>query len=135
MKNLFLALFISSGFCCAAQPDSSHLGKWQLFKIIDNMTGDEIIPPKPNADFEFYIVFQDSTVGFNLEINKCGNSYSINGLNQIEFLYYDDCTQICCDKEFSALLTYEACTGYYIRGNTLVMVSEERIFYFSRVID
>jgi len=134
MKSILLALFISSGFCYATEPDSLLLGEWELFKIIDNMTGDEIIPPKPNADFEFYIVFQDSTVGFNLEINKCGNSYQIKGLNQIEFLYYDECTLICCDKHFSLLLTYEACTGYYIRNNTLVLVSEERIFYFSKAL-
>jgi len=135
MKILISLLFAVSflQFSFASEPDSLLIGKWNLFKIIDNLSGDEIIPPLPHADFKFYISFQDSIVDFNLEINKCENSFLITGLHQIKFLYYDECTKICCDKNFSTLLTYEACTGYYVRNdNTLVLVSEERIFYFSR---
>jgi len=130
--SLFFVVSISQS-STASETDSLLLGKWNLFKIIDNLSGNEIIPPVPNADFKFYISFQDSIVDFNLEINKCENSFSIKGLHQIKFLYYDECTKICCDQNFSSLLTYESCTGYYvINDNTLVLVSEERIFYFSR---
>ena len=139
MKKLLGAFIIAislSQTSFATETDSLLLGKWNLFKIIENLSGDEIIPPATTDGFKFYISFQDSLVDFNLEINKCGNSYAVVGLHQIKFLYYAECTLICCDHHFSSLLDYESCTNYYVRNdNTLVLVSEERIFYFSRAVE
>jgi hypothetical protein len=137
MKNFILIIvaLISLG-AKGQQTDSLLTGKWELFKIIDNLTGTEITPPvkQENPNFKFYISFaEDSLVKFNLEINKCGNSYKIPAPHQIKFLFYSECTKICCDKEFSALLTYEDCTNYYIKNdNTLILVSEDRMYYFKR---
>lgn len=131
---LFFSVTCFTGTALATPQDSLLVGEWQLFKIIDNMTGNETVPPQPHDDFRFYIAFEDSVMLYNREINKCRNNYEITGPHQIRFLYYDECTQICCDKDFSKLLTYEECTGYFIKDpNTLVLVSEDRIFYFSRI--
>jgi len=137
MKILSFIIFIGlSQISFATENDSLLVGKWNLFKIIDNMTGNETVPPKPHEDFNYSISFQDSVVHFNLEINKCENSYEITGLHQIKFLFYDECTKICCDRFFSSLLTYAECTGYFIKNETtLVLVSEDRIFYFSKAVD
>lgn len=136
MRKLFLLLVVLICYQAKAQPsDSLLLGQWNLFKIIDNLTGDELAPPvRENPEFQFYISFnEDSLVKFNLEINKCGNHYTIPAPHQIKFLFYSECTKICCDKEFSALLTYEDCTNYYIKNdNMLILVSEDRMYYFKR---
>jgi hypothetical protein len=134
-KVLFIFLcLLSFGSLQAQMNDSLLIGDWDLIKIIDNFTGDEILPAKKKADFQYTISFyEDSLVKFNLEVNKCRNSYILPQKNQIKFLYYAECTKICCDKEFSELLMYEECTNYYIKnGNVLVLVSEDRIYYFSR---
>ena len=103
-------------------------------KIIDNLTGDEILPShKSKKEHTYYIDFDGENVKFNLEINTCTNSYELTGKREISFKYYDACTKICCDDEFSKLLTYEECTNYYIKnGEVLILVSEDRIFYFSK---
>jgi len=140
MKKSIFCLLIIVPLFGNAQDDTNQintddriLGTWHLFKMIENLSGEEIIPPKPHDDFQFAITFQDSIVKFNLEINKCENSYAITGKHQIKFLYYDECTKICCDKYFSTLLIYEHCTNYYIvNEKTLVLTSEDRIFYFSK---
>jgi hypothetical protein len=136
MKKFLIVILALICFSAKGQQtDSLLIGKWELFKIIDNLTGNEIKPPvKENPDFTFYISFaDDSLVKFNLEINKCSNSYTIPAPHQIKFLFYSECTKICCDKEFSALLTYEDCTHYYIKNdNTLILVSEDRMYYFKR---
>lgn len=135
MKKFLVVLFWFASVQAFSQTDSLLTGTWNLFKIIDNMTGEEIIPPvNSNPDFEFFIAFaEDSLVKFNLEINKCENSYVITAPHQIKFLYYAECSKICCDKEFSAYLTYEDCTNYYIKNdNTLILVSEDRMYYFKR---
>jgi hypothetical protein len=134
-KVLVLLLAVTSFQANAQLTDSLLIGKWNLFKTIDNLTGDEMAPPvQANPDFQFYITFtEDSLVKFNLEINKCGNNYTIPAPHQIKFLFYSECTKICCDKEFSALLTYEDCANYYIKNdNTLILVSEDRMYYFKR---
>jgi len=135
MRMLFFILLYGAAFSLNAQvKDSVLIGEWDLIKIIDNFTGDEIPPAKKKSDFQYYISFQeDSLVKFNLEVNKCRNSYVLPQKNQIKFLYYAECTEICCDKDFSALLNYEECTSYYIKNNTvLVLVSDDRIYYFNR---
>lgn len=136
MRKLFFLFLLVPFFEAHAQlSDSLLIGKWNLFKTIDNLTGDEMAPPvHTNPDFKFCISFsEDSLVKFNLEINKCGNSYTIPAPHQIKFLFYSECTKICCDKEFSGLLTYEDCTNYYIKNdNTLILVSEDRMYYFKR---
>jgi hypothetical protein len=135
-KLLFLFALIAAGSTAQAQNDSLLAGKWNLFKIIDNMTGNEIVPVTPNEDFKFWISFEGEMIRYNREINKCSNTYKIIGAHMIKFVYYDECTEICCDKEFSEMLTYEECTGFYIKDpNTLVLVSEDRIFYFSRATE
>ena len=136
-KPVFLfAVVLLVSVSGTAQQDSLLTGKWNLFKIIDNMTGTEIVPVKPTDDFNFWISFEGDIADYNHEINKCNNTFKIIGPHMIKFLYYDECTQICCDKDFSKLLTYEECTGYFIRDpNTLVLVSEDRIFYFSRALE
>lgn len=136
-KTFFLLSLITLSYnAFTHETDSLLLGRWNLIKFIDNMTGDEIIPPKAHEDFVFFIEFSDSLVNFNLEINKCENTYKIIGEHQIKFLYYDECTKICCDQYFSTLLTYEQCTHYYLKSNdVLVLVCEDRVFYFSRMVN
>lgn len=137
--RIFLLLFIclTSRMSAAQFTDSLLFGNWELHKIIDNLTGDELTPPKKKADFAFQLSFyEDGRAKFNLEINKCGNTYTLPAKNQIKFLYYAECTKICCDKEFSELLTYEDCTSYYIKNaDVLVLVSEDRIYYFNRLVE
>lgn len=135
MKQVFFIFLLIGNFLVNAQPaDSTILGEWNLFKIIDNLTGDEITPPKKKSEFDYSITFTaDSLVKFNLDVNKCTNNFIIPERNKIKFLYYAECTKICCDKEFSELLIYEDCTSYYIKENqTLLLVSEDKVFYFTR---
>lgn len=135
MKKLIFILVLAGNFSVSAQlADSTILGEWGLFKIIDNLTGEEITPPKKKNDFDYSIIFtSDSLVKFNLEVNKCSNNFIISERNKIKFLYYAECTKICCDKEFSQQLLYEDCTSYYIKENqTLLLVSEDKVFYFTR---
>ena len=133
-KLLFLVLLLGAINARAQFKDSLLIGQWQLDKVLVTFTGEEIAPPKKKSDFQFTLAFyEDSLVKFNLEINKCSNSYITPAKNQIKFLYYAECTLICCDKEFSELLTYEDCTTYYIKDNNiLILVSEDRIYYFNR---
>jgi hypothetical protein len=114
--------------------DSLLQGRWELFNIIDNMTGEDITPThKANDDYVYFIEFNDNNVKFNLEINKCDNEVVVGKDRSIAFKYFSSCTKMCCDGEFSRLLTYSECTQYFIKGDkTLVLVSEDRIFYFSR---
>lgn len=134
MRKLLLLLLIIASGQNFAQTDSSLIGRWTLTKIIDNMTGNEILPThKANPDYVYYIEFDGSGVKFNKEINTCTNVYEIPEKREIKFKYYDSCSKICCDADFSTLLTYEECTNYYIKKeDTLVLVSEDRIFYFKR---
>lgn len=135
MKKLLFILVLAGNFSVSAQlADSTILGEWGLFKIIDNLTGEEITPPKKKNDFDYSIIFtSDSLVKFNLEVNKCSNNFIISERNKIKFLYYAECTKICCDKEFSQQLLYEDYTSYYIKENqTLLLVSEDKVFYFTR---
>lgn len=114
--------------------DSLLQDRWKLSKIIDIMTGSEILPThKSNKPYLYYIEFYNGEVSFNLEINTCGNSYKITNKNEIEFEFYNTCTKICCDSDFSALLNYDSCTKFFIKNiNTLVLISDERIYYFKR---
>ena len=98
------------------------------------MTGEEILPThKSTEEFVYFIEFIDGKVSFNLEINTCSNEYEVIGRNEINFKYYDTCTKICCDDDFSSLLEYGDCTKFYIKNiNVLVLVSEDRIYYFNR---
>lgn len=132
MALIFLGLTLS-GFSQGA--DTLLEGRWELFKIIDNMTGDEIQPShKTSEEFSYWIDFNLTIVKYNLEVNKCNNEIIVGKDRSIEFKYFAECTEICCDAEFSKLLTYEECTKYYIKnGETLIMVSEDRIFYFKRI--
>lgn len=127
---MFLVPFFSS----AQDFDSTLQGKWNLFQIIDNMTGDVILPAhKSNPEYVYYIEFNQNYVGFNLEINKCTNELVMAQDKVIEFKYFSECTEFCCDEDFSTLLSYEDCTKFYIKENkTLILVSEDRIFYFKR---
>lgn len=140
------SFLLSITFCLAASQigfagdttDTALIGKWNLFKIIDNMTGNEVMPTAPNENFKFFIEFENEVeVDFNMVANLCENGYSIVGLHQIKFLFFDECTKICCESpDVTALLTYSECTQYFVMDDkTLVLVSEERIFYFSRAID
>ncbi len=114
--------------------DSLLQGKWELFKIIDNMTGEEILPShKSNAEHIYYINFAQGDVSFNLEMNTCTNEYNLGLDNEFSFKYYDSCSKICCDGDFSKNLNYEDCTKYFLKNiNILVLVSEDRIYYFNR---
>lgn len=135
MRILGVLFFLSVSLVGKTQiTDSLLLGNWELTRIIDNLTGEEITPPKKRADQSFVISFYtDSLVKFNLEINKCSNSYVLPQKNQIKFLFYAECTKICCDNEFSELLMYEDCTSYYIKDKSvLLLVSEDRVYYFDR---
>ncbi|UKN01936.1 hypothetical protein K6119_00200 [Paracrocinitomix mangrovi] len=135
--GLLLIMLISVGYANAQEIDSLLQGKWQLFNIIDNMTGKEIKPThksKTSKDFKYTINFQDTIVTYNLEINKCDNEFKVTKDRNIEFKYFSNCTELCCDGEFSELLTYPDCTKYYIKENkVLIMVSEDRIFYFNKM--
>ena len=135
MKKIivFIAL-ITFNLSFGQGSDTLLQGKWILFKIIDNMTGETIIPThKTTEAFEYYIEFYDNVVKYNLEVNKCENEIIVGKARSIEFKYFSECTKFCCDGEFSNLLTYSDCTKYYIKGEkTLVLVSEDRIFYFSK---
>lgn len=134
MRIIIITLLIALAGNTFSQTDSSLVGKWHLIKIIDNMTGSEILPThKSNPDHVYYIEFDGSNVKFNKEINTCSNSYELPGKREINFKYYDSCTKICCDGDFSKLLTYEQCSNYFIKNNeTLILVSEDRIFYFKK---
>lgn len=135
MKQIvFITAIIFSSGLFAQGSDSQLEGKWKLFKIIDNMTGADLeITHKANEDYVYWIKFTGKFVKYNLEINKCENEIIVGKERTIEFKYFSECTEICCDEDFSKLLTYEECTKYYIKdGKTLIMVSEDRIFYFSK---
>lgn len=131
----FFVIFSLAGF---SQDSTNTLdGSWRLDEIIDVMTGDVIQPNhKTSEDFKFYIKFNNGVVNYNLEINSCSNEYTIEEgekLTKISFTYFSTCTEICCDHEFSELLTYDKVSEYYIKkGEILVLLSKERIFYFSR---
>lgn len=122
----------STGFSQGA--DSLLQGRWELFKIIDNLTGNELPPThKTTEEFVYYIIFDHNIVKYNLEINKCENEIIVSQDRKIEFKYFSVCSEICCDAEFSTLLTYSDCTSYFIKNKkTLILVSEDRIFYFSK---
>lgn len=133
-RILILSLISLISILSKAQQDSALAGTWNLFKIIDNMTGDEILPPSDKPNFRYTLTFADSVLKYNLDINKCNLDYLITGPHEITFPHYSECTLICCDKEFSALLTYEECNRYYIKNeHILVLISEDRIFYFSNL--
>ena len=130
-----LILSMSSGFSQGKQNQLE--GTWQLDEIIDVMTGDVIQPSHESADnFFYYVRFNEGKLDYNLETNKCSNEYTIEGgekLTKITFTYFSSCTEICCDHEFSELLTYDKVSEYYIKkGEVLVLLSKERIFYLSR---
>ena len=116
--------------------DSLLQGRWNLFEIIDNVSGEGITPThKGGKDFTYYIDFNGNEVNYNLEINLCSNEVEVNKNREIAFKYFSTCTEMCCDDEFSKFLTYPDCTKYYIKeSKTLIMVSEDRIFYFKRAI-
>jgi hypothetical protein len=136
MKKLILILALFIGSVSFGQgADSLLQGKWNLFKIIDNMTGETIAPMhKSSKDYTYYIEFIQNFVKYNLEINKCENEVIVGKDRSIEFKYFSTCTEMCCDGDFSKILTYADCTQYYIKGGkTLILVSEDRIFYFSKV--
>lgn len=130
----FVIVFLFSSFVFAQGNDKDLEGKWILFKIIDNMTGEDVeITHKANPEYVYWMTITDNFVKYNLEINKCENEIIVGKGRTIEFKYFSECTEICCDEEFSKVLTYEECTKYYIKeGKTLIMVSEDRIFYFKR---
>jgi hypothetical protein len=130
--TIFLLLFCN-GYAQGA--DTLLEGHWELFQIIDNMTGDNIKPThKSSEKFSYWIDFNGDLVKYNLEVNKCENEIIVGKDRSIEFKFFADCSKICCDENFSELLTYTECTKYYIKkGQTLIMVSEDRIFYFSRI--
>ncbi|MEX1003333.1 MAG: hypothetical protein WDZ35_14535 [Crocinitomicaceae bacterium] len=114
--------------------DSLLQGRWELFEIIDNMTGEAMEPShKSSEDYVYYIEFNDNLVKYNLEINTCTNEVVVDQNHHIEFKYFSECTKICCDDDFSKLLTYSDVNTYYIKSNTiLILVSEDRIFYFRK---
>ena len=142
MKKTLLFIFILSSILSFGQGKDQKLqGKWVLFEVIDNTTGLTVpITHKSDLDYTYYIEFIDTLVKYNLEVNKCENEFSVNKKREIEFKYFSTCTEFCCDDEFSGLLNYEECTKYFIKEpktedakQTLVMISEERIFYFKKV--
>ncbi|MBD3638315.1 MAG: hypothetical protein HUJ25_13265 [Crocinitomicaceae bacterium] len=138
MKRIgIIGMFLLSTVAFAQGADTTLEGRWELFKIIDNMTGDEIKPTHKSADsYVYWIRFMDGLVRYNLEINTCSNEVIVGKDRSIEFKYFSECTEICCDAEFSKLLTYPECTKYYIKNDeTLIMVSEDRIFYFKKSED
>lgn len=115
--------------------DKELEGSWQLFEIIDNMTGEAMKPSHKSADnYLYYVKFNAGSFSYNLEVNKCTNEYIAKKDRTIEFKYFSACTEICCDEEFSKLLTYDEVNKYYIKeGKTLILVSENRIFYLSKM--
>ena len=136
MKCLGIFFFFLVSITAYSQGSDAGLeGRWSLFKIIDNMTGEELeITHKANPDYVYWIEFNLNNVKYNLEINTCSNEIIVGKDRSIEFRYFSECTEICCDEEFSKVLTYEECTKYYIKKDkTLIMVSEDRIFYFKKV--
>jgi hypothetical protein len=129
---LFLVVPI---FSSAQGVDDELEGKWILFEIIDNMSGEVITPThkSSNEEFEYFIEFNGKSVRYNLEINKCTNEIIVQKDRSIEFKYFSECTEICCDEDFSKLITYEECTKYIIKdAKTLILVSEDRIFYLKK---
>jgi len=137
MKILsFLSIVILSLSSYAQGADSLLQGRWNLFEIIDNVSGEGITPThKGGKDYTYYIDFNGNEVNYNLEINLCSNEIEVNKNREISFKFFSSCTEMCCDDEFSKLLTYPDCTKYYIKeSKTLIMVSEDRIFYFKRQI-
>lgn len=138
-KLIFSLCFLAIGHAFS-QKDSLSLDsllqdRWELFKIIDNMTGAEILPShKSQSDFVYYIEFFKGNLRYNTEMNTCTNVYEISGKNEINFEFYDSCTKICCDEEFSEYLSFEDCNRFFIKSvNVLVLISEDRIYYFNRV--
>ena len=136
IRTIILSFFtIISTLSLAQKLDKDLEGSWQLFEIIDNMTGDVIKPShKSNDNHLYYIKFSEGHMHFNLEVNKCSNEYTVEKDRTIAFTYFDTCTEICCDSDFSTLLTYSEANKFYIKENkTLILVSENRIFYFFRL--
>lgn len=133
-KFALIILILGSSISFGQGADTLLQGKWNLFKIIDNMTGETIVPSHKSSDnYTYYIEIIDNLVKYNLEINQCENEIIVGKNRSIEFKYFSTCTELCCDAEFSKLLSYTDCTKYYIKGGkTLVLVSEDRIFYFSK---
>lgn len=131
---VFLMLLLGTNAVFAQGADSLLQGRWILFKVIDNMTGEDFPPAhKTSEEFEYWISFTSNVVKYNLEVNKCENEIIVGKDRSIEFKYFPNCSEVCCDAEFSELLTYTDCTKYFIKEKkTLIMVSEDRIFYFSK---
>ena len=137
MKRLWLlGLLMLSSYSFAQGADTTLQGRWQLFQIIDNMSGANVELSHKGTDTpNYWIEFAGNTVRYKLEINTCNNEVIVGKDHSIEFKYFSECTEICCDGEFSELLSYADCTNYYIKkGQTLILVSEDRIFYFKRII-
>ena len=134
MKKILFFLSFQISVSMAQYQDSLIFGKWYLTKVIDNLTGNEIVPGLQSNEEPYFIEFSDdSTCRHNLEVNRCKNEFRLLSKNQIKFLYYAECGEVCCDGEFSSLLLYEDCTAYYIKDkNTLLLVSEDRVYYFRR---
>ncbi len=134
MRLLWIGLLLISSKSFGQYTDNQLYGKWTLFRVIDNLTGQEIEPPKPHSKFEYYVIFrQDSIMTFNLEVNKCKNTFYLPDTNQIAFRYYDECTEICCDRDFSSKLIYQDCFAYVIKSSqVLVLFSEDFTYYFTR---
>ena len=136
MKRLgIIALMLCATSSFGQGVDTLLEGRWELFNIIDNMSGDAIAPShKTTEKFVYFIDFNQHIVKYNLEINKCENEVVVGKDHSIKFKYFSNCSEICCDAEFSELLTYDDCTTYYIKEKkTLIMISEDRIFYFNKV--
>lgn len=136
MKSLLTGLILFCSLVSFGQgKDKQLIGEWTLFEVIDNLTG-LVVPithKSDSVDFEYNLEFTDSLMKFNLEINKCESEYIVSKDRQISFRYFSDCTEFCCDGEFSKLLTYDEATKYFIKEDrTLILVSEDRIFYFKK---
>lgn len=134
MKKILYFLVFQVSVSLAQYQDTLIFGKWHLTKVIDNLTGNEIVPGSQANEEPYFIQFsEDSVCRHNLEVNRCTNEFRLLAKNQIKFLYYAECGEVCCDGEFSSLLLYEDCTAYYIKDkNTLLLVSEDRVYYFRR---
>ena len=139
MKELLLLFALA---CCHVNgltqgKDEELIGEWHLFEIIDNLTGQTTpITHQSNDSIVYKINFSDIKVRFNKEINKCENEYLVKKDGSIEFKYFSSCSEFCCDGEFSELLTYDEATKYFIKeGRTLILISEDRIFYLRKLLE
>ncbi len=135
MKRIaFITIMCWGAMSFAQGKDKQLIGDWQLFEIIDNLTGLTVPITHKSSDSAIYkIQFEESKVRYNMEINKCENEYFVSKDGTIEFKYFSACSEFCCDGDFSTLLTYDEATKYYIKeGRTLILVSEDRIFYFKK---